>query len=101
MPVIIGAKRKLRADARKEVVNNKIKGKIKTALKAFKLKPSNETLKEVFSALDSASKKKIIPKNRADRKKSRVATQLAKISKASPKKQAKTKSSGKKPRTAS
>lgn len=99
MPVIIGAKRKLRADARKEIVNNKIKGKIKTALKTFKLKPSNETLKEVFSALDSASKKGIIPKNRADRKKSRIAIRLAKMPKASSKKPAKSRSSGKTSRT--
>ena len=89
MPVIKSAKKKLRADLRKRKINLKVKAQVKTALKKFTSDPKNQTLSEAYSALDVATKKGIIPKGRADRKKSRLAISFSKSSKSRPK-QAKT-----------
>jgi len=77
MPVTLSAKKKLRADARKEVVNQRIKKQVKLLLKKFKAAPTNETLGKAFSVLDVAAKKGVIPKERADRKKSRLTRLLS------------------------
>ncbi|OGY25500.1 MAG: hypothetical protein A2Z11_03680 [Candidatus Woykebacteria bacterium RBG_16_43_9] len=81
MPVIKSAKKKLRADLRRKIVNLKVKGKMKAALKSFTEKPTPTTLSAAYAALDLAAKKRAIPKNRADRKKSRLATALSRRSK--------------------
>jgi small subunit ribosomal protein S20 len=77
MPIIKSAKKKLRADARKQKVNQKIEATFKLAVKNFKKDPSQEALKKAYSALDIAAKKGVIPKKRADRKKGRLATLVA------------------------
>jgi len=74
MPIIQSAKKKLRADKRKNEINKKVKDAIKIALKQFVAKPSNENLGIAFSALDTAAKKKVLPKGRVDRKKSRLSS---------------------------
>lgn len=81
MPVIKSAKKKLRADARKKAVNLKVKTRMKSTLKKFDAKPSQEALTQAYSILDIATKKKVIPKGRADRKKSRLATLLSRSTK--------------------
>lgn len=81
MPVIKSAKKKLRADARKKAVNLKVKTRMKSALKKFDAKPSQETLTQAYSILDIATKKKVIPKGRANRKKSRLAALLSRSTK--------------------
>lgn len=48
---------------------------MKTALKAFSKKSSQDTLKEAQSAIDKAAKKNVIHKNKAARLKSRAAKQ--------------------------
>ena len=78
MPVILSAKKKVRADARKEQANQKVKAVVKTTLKKFKAAPTAESLKHAYSVLDVAAKKGIIPKMRADRKKSRLSSFLSK-----------------------
>ncbi|MEX0622137.1 MAG: 30S ribosomal protein S20 [Candidatus Woykebacteria bacterium] len=78
MPIIKSAKKKLRADLRKKVVNIKVKDKFKAAIKAYRAKPSNDNLANAYSALDTAAKKGIIPKKRADRSKSRLSGLLPK-----------------------
>gem|GEM_PF-3875782 len=76
MPVIKSAKKKLRADERKQVFNKVVRDKVRIALKQFKANPSNKTLDAAYSSLDTASKKHVIPKERADRKKGRLAAFL-------------------------
>ncbi|OGY24129.1 MAG: hypothetical protein A2172_01125 [Candidatus Woykebacteria bacterium RBG_13_40_15] len=78
MPIIKSAKKKLRADNRKQIINKKVKDKVRIALKKFKVAPSTKTLDLAYSALDTAAKKNIIPKGRADRKKGRLALSLEK-----------------------
>lgn len=78
MPIIKSAKKKLRADIRKRSVNIKIKTQVKSAVKSYRVKPTQERLSKAFSALDIAVKKGVMPKKRADRNKSRFATALRK-----------------------
>ena len=84
MPVIKSAKKKLRADARKKIVNLKVKTQMKSALKKFAANPAREVLAQAYSALDTAAKKDVIPKGRANRKKARLAALLSKSSKSKP-----------------
>ena len=49
MPNTVSAKKKTRADARKKVINRRIKGKVKLALKGFVGSPSPENLSKVYS----------------------------------------------------
>lgn len=76
MPNTLSAKKKVRADIRKAAINRRIKGKIKVATKEYANSPTLENLSRVFSALDVASKKRVIPKGQADRKKSRLSVQV-------------------------
>ena len=76
MPVTVSAKKALRRDRRRTIVNKKIRIKIKEAVKAARKKPTPKTLKEAYSALDRAAKKKVIHKNKASRLKSRLAKLL-------------------------
>ena len=81
MPIIKSAKKKLRADLRKRKINLKVKAQVKSALKKFASDPKEASLSEVYSALDIAAKKGVIPKGRADRKKSRLTVYFSKSSK--------------------
>jgi small subunit ribosomal protein S20 len=94
MPVIKSAKKRLKTSTRKRVVNLKTTRLLKSALKSFAAKPTQQSLNQAYSALDTASKKGAIPKGRADRKKGRLALFLSKKSqvKHSPSKTAKNKS---------
>lgn len=74
-----------RSIKRKHLGNLKVKVELKKTLKKFqglvlekKLEEAKQLLKVAFSKLDKAAKKGIIPKNRADRKKSRLSLHLAK-----------------------
>ena len=79
MPVTLSAKKKLRADARKQRANQKVEAAFKFAVKTFKKAPSREALRGVYSALDVAAKKGVIPNKRAARKKSRLASLISKV----------------------
>lgn len=70
MPVTQSAKKALRRDKRRTIINRRIKEKMKTALKKAKERPTNQNLALAYSALDRAAKKKIIHKNKAARLKS-------------------------------
>src|SRR4030042_4988338 len=78
MPIILSAKKKLRADHRKQKVNQKVEAASKLAVKNFKKAPSQEALGRVYSALDIAAKKGVLPKKRVARKKSRLASLVVK-----------------------
>lgn len=76
----------MRASRRKQVINQKIKDKVKREVKAIqKLITAGQKseaaakMKEVMSVLDKATKKKVLKKNTVSRKKSRLAKALNKL----------------------
>lgn len=79
MPVTKSAKKALRKDRRRTIINKKRKKYLKEAIKAFKKNPTEKTYRLVASVLDQTAKKKVIHKNKAARLKSRLAKLLAKI----------------------
>lgn len=80
------AKKANRSSLRKRQFNLVTKNKIKAAYKGLRKAISNKsadlstTLSNVFSVLDKAAKTRFIPKQRVDRKKSRLAKMVAKSS---------------------
>lgn len=86
MPNTSSAKKALRSSLKKRDYNLKKKFQIRTALKNFRkaletdAKTAQIAISTVYSALDKAVKTNFIAKNTANRKKSRVAAMLAKIS---------------------
>lgn len=78
MPVTKSAKKALRKDRRRTIINKQIKRRLKEAIKTFKKNPSNKAYGLVSSLLDRTAKKKVIHKNKAARLKSRLARLLSK-----------------------
>ena len=85
MPITSSAKKALRASKRKRVFNLKSKSNIKAAVKqvrdlnlAGKKKDAEARLSLAFKALDKAVKRRVITKNAAARRKSRLALSLRK-----------------------
>ena len=76
MPNTSSAKKKLRADARKTVINKRIKEKIRNTYKKFISSPSLESLSQVYSSLDIAVKKRVLSKQKVGRKKSQVSKEV-------------------------
>lgn len=79
MPIKNSAKKYMRATASRTTSNKIVKGAVKSvtkktreSLKADDLKTAQEYLKKAQKALDKAVQKKIIKKNTAARKKSRL-----------------------------
>jgi len=81
MPVTKSAKKALRRDRRRTIINLRIKKAYKEAVRLVRKNPTLEALKRAYSQLDRAAKKKVIPKNKAARLKSRLAKLLAKTPK--------------------
>jgi small subunit ribosomal protein S20 len=85
MPNTKSAKKAMRSSAKKYIQNTARKWKIKNALKDFRkvlaTEPSNylPSLSKVFSALDKAVKTNLVHKNKANRKKSRLAKLADKV----------------------
>ena len=78
-----------RVDKKRHLRNLKIKVALKKTLKKFqatlvekKIEEAKQLLQKVFSQLDKAAKKKLLNSKTADRRKSRLAKQVAKLSKA-------------------
>lgn len=80
MPVTKSAKKALRRDKRRAIVNLRIKRRMKAALKRAKERPTKKNLALAYSAIDKAAKKKVIYKNKAARLKSRLAEMATKSS---------------------
>jgi small subunit ribosomal protein S20 len=84
MPNTKSAQKALRNSERKRIFNKRRKNKIQTALKELRRvlatnpKEYQTVLSKVFSALDKAAKAHTIHKNKADRKKARVAKMVEK-----------------------
>lgn len=77
--------KKTRADKKKRLRNLKIKQQLKKTIKKFqallsakKIEEAKTILKNVFSQLDKAAKKRVIHPKTANRKKSRLAKRLIK-----------------------
>lgn len=86
MPVIKSAKKALRGSQRKMVFNLRRKRVMKDSIKIIdrlvidkKKKEANEKLSEAYKAIDKATKRGIIKKNTAARKKSRLARVIKNI----------------------
>jgi small subunit ribosomal protein S20 len=86
MPNTKSAAKAMRQAIRRNANNTKTKDLFKSAVKEVRLlitsgKKSEavEALKKVMSSLDKAAKKKVIKKNTASRRKSRLAKAIAKL----------------------
>lgn len=77
MPIIQSAKKKLRKDRKRELVNQQTKFKLKALIKNVRrdvadTKKVKAELSSLFSVLDKATKTHLIHANRASRLKSRL-----------------------------
>jgi len=77
MPVIKSAKKKLRKDRKKEIVNKNLKNLFKKTIKLAEKSPSEVNVKKAVKIIDKIAKKNIIHKNKAARIKSKLAKLLA------------------------
>ena len=79
MPIKQSAKKYMRVTARKTEKNRKIKGQFRSVIKATKeaiakgeIDKAKENLKKAIKSIDKATQKKVLHKNTAARKKSRL-----------------------------
>jgi len=70
MPIIKSAKKTLRRDRTRTVINTPIRTKAKSTVKTARKTASAENLQKAFSALDRAAKKNIYHPNKVARLKS-------------------------------
>lgn len=73
MPIIKSAKKAARQATKRTAHNVEIKKSIKAAVKAFKAKPTAESLSKAQSEYDKAVKKDLLKKNTASRRKAQLA----------------------------
>jgi len=85
MPITKSAQKALRQNKRRAIRNVKRKRKIKDLLKEVKklisqnkAKEAKKLLPEIYKSLDKAAKTKVIKKNTASRKKSRITKAIIK-----------------------
>ena len=76
MPITAQALKKLRHDKKRTSKNAAVKSNLRKLIKKMRQKPTNKALKEVYQALDKATKINIIHKNKASRLKSRLSKLL-------------------------
>jgi small subunit ribosomal protein S20 len=86
MAITKNAKRGIRVSEKKRVVNDKLRRTLKEAVKTVRkdviakdVKAMKTDLSLAFKALDKAAKRGTIKKGTADRKKSRLAKAIAKV----------------------
>jgi small subunit ribosomal protein S20 len=73
MPIIKSAKKRVKTAHKASIRNSKTKRSLKTALKAFRSKPTSAGLSAAQSNLDKAAKKGVVHKNKAARLKKQAA----------------------------
>lgn len=78
MPTTQSAKRALRRDIRRKLVNLKIESRVKRAVKEARAKKTKSAVTRAVKELDWAAKKRFLHKNKASRLKSRLARVLVK-----------------------
>ncbi len=79
MPQHKSCKKRIRTSKKQNLYNRAIKSSVKTTLKKFDVAEGEDSplaFRAAASALDLAARKGVIPKKRADRKKSRLAKAL-------------------------
>jgi small subunit ribosomal protein S20 len=76
MPVIKSAKKKLRKDRKREIVNKNLKNLFKKSIKLAEKNPSEANVRKAVKVIDKTAKKNIIHKNKAARIKSKLAKLL-------------------------
>ena len=83
MPNTKSAERRAREGARRHARNRSVKSRLhtlerkyRTLVSSGKSEEAGQALRSASSALDKAAKRGVIPKRRADRKKSRLAQRL-------------------------
>ena len=85
MPHHASAKKRMKTNARDRARNKAVKSDIRrqtqTLTKALGSEDAAKALTEAHASLDKAAKKGVIPKARANRKKSRLAKAVARASK--------------------
>jgi small subunit ribosomal protein S20 len=86
MPNLKTSIKDLRQTERRTVVNDRLRNRVKRATKRFntlveegKLDDATQALPQVYKVLDKASKKNVIKKGNASRRKSRLADKLNKL----------------------
>jgi len=86
MPQHKSPKKRMRSDPRKRLQNRMVKSQVKTAIARVDEAESPESAKPLLALasaeLDRAAKRKIIKKQTASRKKSRLARQVNKLARA-------------------
>lgn len=89
MPRRRTSRKKIRQDKKRRLRNLRVTGPLKKTIKKFrglllakKIEEAKTLLKNAYSQLDKAAKKRIIHPNTADRRKSRLTQQLTKVAKA-------------------
>ena len=78
MPITKSAKKALRVDRRRNLVNRRVREKIRIVLKEAKKSLSKQAIKNAYSGLDRAAKTNVIHKKKAARLKSRLMAAAAK-----------------------
>ncbi|MBI2611803.1 30S ribosomal protein S20 [Candidatus Gottesmanbacteria bacterium] len=81
MPIIKSAKKKLRQDIKRRKINLLQKKKAVSAISAFRLKPTEKSLPNLYSILDTTSKKHIFHPNKVKRLKARLSKLINKTKK--------------------
>jgi len=72
MPIIKSATKKMKQDKRRYAQNLRTKRSLRTAVQAFEVKPTFDTLREAQSKLDTAVKKHVLTKQAAARRMSHL-----------------------------
>lgn len=78
MPISLSAKRSLRKSLKNRKHNLSFRKNLKTIIKTFLVKPSQESLSKVYSGLDKAVKNNIFHKNKVARLKAKYSKKVVK-----------------------
>lgn len=82
MPVIKSAKKKLRADKKRESANKKTESSIEIVIEKAQKQPTDGNIQKAFAAIDKGVKKNIYHKNKGSRIKSKLSKLVSKKSSA-------------------
>ncbi len=81
MPLLKNAKKTLRSSAKKQIINGRVRQRVKTYTDKVKKSLNKADLPAAVSAIDKAVKKNLLHKNKAARMKSQLAKLTKKASK--------------------
>lgn len=76
MPITKSAKKALRVSGRNYDINQRVRSRMRSAIKTFVESPSGENLSEAFRRIDRAVKGKMLHRNTAARRKAMLAKKL-------------------------